>query len=177
MSLKHQRTTAGALDWEQLRSLISKLERDGEYKFCLLVTVRVFTGLRISDILLLKFKQFDDTDTLTIHGKKTRKTRLIRINPDLKEIVQRIKLKMGITDPEQFIFANKFGTKAIDKSYVNVKLKELFKFYGIEVEGNVSSHLFRKTLGWVGGAALSPPTRLVSRIAYRSFRSFYAGLR
>lgn len=147
MSLKHQRTTAGALDWEQFRSMISKLERDGEYKFCLLVTVGVFTGLRISDILLFKFKQFDDTDTLTIQEKKTRKTRLIRINPDLKEIVQRIKLKMGITDPEQFIFANKYDTKPIDKSYVNVKLKELFRFYGIEVEGNVSSHLFRKTLG------------------------------
>ena len=29
----------------------------------------------------------------------------------------------------------------------NVMLKSIFKQYGILVEGNVSSHLFRKTLG------------------------------
>jgi len=68
-------------------------------------------------------------------------------NHDLKEIVERIKMKIGVTDPEQFIFINRFGTKPIDKSYVNVKLKEILKHYGIELEGNASSHLFRKTLG------------------------------
>ena len=46
-----------------------------------------------------------------------------------------------------FIFQNKYGTKPIDKSYVNVKLKEILKTYDIRLEGNASSHLFRKTLG------------------------------
>jgi integrase len=35
----------------------------------------------------------------------------------------------------------------MDKSYVNVKLKELFSFYRVKIDGNISSHLFRKTLG------------------------------
>jgi hypothetical protein len=30
---------------------------------------------------------------------------------------------------------------------VNVKLKEIVKKYSFNIEGNVSSHLFRKTLG------------------------------
>jgi integrase len=135
------------MEWDQFKSLISKLERDGEYKFCLLIAMGVFTGLRISDLLQIKFNQFIETEFLNIIEKKTKKDRKIKINSDLKEMVERIKLKMNVTDDEQYIFVNKYGTKPIDKSYVNVKLKELFKKYDIHLEGNVSSHLFRKSLG------------------------------
>lgn len=147
MSLPGQRTTTTSMDWDDFKSLISKLERDKEYKFCLLISVGVFTGLRISDLLKLRFNQFSDTEILTIQEQKTKKTRRIKINPDLKEIVERVKGKMNVKDSNQFIFLNKYGTKPIDKSYVNVKLKEIFKQYGIVLEGNASSHLFRKTLG------------------------------
>jgi integrase len=147
MSLLGQRTTTTSMDWDQFRSLIGKLERDGEFKFCLLITIGVFTGLRISDLLQLRFSQFVNTEILTIQEQKTKKTRRIKINADLKEIVERVKSKMGITNSDQFIFVNRYGTKPIDKSYVNVKLKEILKQYDIVLEGNASSHIFRKTLG------------------------------
>ena len=147
MSLPGQRTTTTSMDWDDFKSLISKLERDKEYKFCLLIAIGVFTGLRISDLLKLRFNQFVDTDILTIQEQKTKKTRRIKINTDLKQIVERIKGKIVVTDTDQYIFVNKYGTKSIDKSYVNVKLKEILKQYGIVLEGNASSHLFRKTLG------------------------------
>ena len=147
MSLLNQKTTTTSMEWDQFKSLISKLERDGEYKFCLLISVGVFTGLRVSDLLQLKFNQFIGTEFLNIIEKKTKKDRRIKINSDLKEMVERIKLKMNVADDDQFIFVNKYGTKPIDKSYVNVKLKELFHKYDIHLEGNVSSHMFRKTLG------------------------------
>ena len=147
MSLDGQKTTTTSMEWDQFKSLISKLERDGEYKFCLLVAMGVFTGLRISDLLQIKFNQFIETEFLNIIEKKTKKDRKIKINSDLKEMVERIKLKMNVTDDEQYIFVNKYGTKPIDKSYVNVKLKELLNKYDIHLEGNVSSHMFRKTLG------------------------------
>ncbi len=147
MSLKGQRTTTTSMNWEDFKSLISKLERDGEYKFCLLISIGVFTGLRISDLLQLRFLQFEESEILTVFEKKTKKQRRIKINTDLKEIVTRIKLKMNIVNSGQYIFLNKYGTKPIDKSYVNVKLKEIFRKYDIVLEGNASSHLFRKTLG------------------------------
>ena len=147
MSLIGQRTTTTSMDWDQFKSLIGKLERDGEFKFCLLISIGTFTGLRISDLLQLRFSQFKNSDILTIQEKKTRKTRRIKINSDLKEIVERIKDKMNIVDTDQYIFQNKYGNKPIDKSYVNVKLKELLKKYNIVLEGNASSHMFRKTLG------------------------------
>ena len=147
MSLPGQRTTTTSMDWDDFKSLISKLERDGEYKFCLLISIGVFTGLRISDLLKLRFSQFECAEILTIQEQKTKKTRRIKINTDLKEIVERIRSKMGVTDSNQLIFVNRYGTKPIDQSYVNVKLKEIFKQYNIVLEGNASSHLFRKTLG------------------------------
>jgi len=147
MSLKGQRTTTTSMDWDDFKSLILKLERDGEYKFCLLITIGVFTGLRISDLLQLRFSQFDNTEILTIQEHKTKKTRRIKINVDLKEIIIRVRPKMGIVDNNQYIFINRYGNKPIDKSYVNVKLKEIFKRYDIQLDGNASSHLFRKTLG------------------------------
>lgn len=147
MSLLGQKTTTTSMDWDDFRSLIGKLERDGEYKFCLLITIGVFTGLRISDLLKLRFNQFENTDILTIEEQKTKKTRRIKINPDLRQIVERVRGKMGVTAPTPYIFLNKYGTKPIDKSYVNVKLKEILKRYNIVLEGNASSHLFRKTLG------------------------------
>lgn len=147
MSLKGQKTTTTSIDWDQFKSLISKLERDGEYKYCLLISIGVFTGLRISDLLQLRFSQFENTDILTVQEQKTKKTRRIKINPDLKTIVERIKGRMVVINTDQYIFLNRYGTKPIDKSWVNVELKRIFKKYGIELEGNVSSHMFRKTLG------------------------------
>ena len=54
---------------------------------------------------------------------------------------------MGVMDSNQYIFVNRYGSKPIDRSYANVKLKKIFKQYNIVLEGNASSHLFRKTLG------------------------------
>jgi len=147
MSLLGQRTTTTSIDWDDFKSLISKLERDGEYKFCLLIAIGVFTGLRISDLLQLRFEQFENADILAIQETKTKKTRRIKINADLREIIGRVRGKMRIQDSSRFIFLNKYGNKPIDKSYVNVKLKEIFKRYNIPLQSSVSSHIFRKTLG------------------------------
>ena len=125
MSLKGQRTTTTSLNWDDFKSLISKLERDGEFKFCLLIAVGVFTGLRIGDLLKLQFNQFENTEILTILEQKTKKTRRIKINVDLKEIVERIRGKMGVVDSTQFIFVNRYGTKPIDQSYVNVQIFQM----------------------------------------------------
>jgi len=135
------------LDWDQFKSLLGKLERDGEHKYCLLIAIGVFTALRISDILTLRYSHFEGSDILEIQEQKTGKTRRIKINPDLRTLISRIKVKIQPKDADEFIFLNRYGSKPIDKSWVNVKLKQLFRKYDIHVDGNVSSHMFRKTLG------------------------------
>jgi integrase len=147
MSLKGTQTTTSYIDWNDFKSLVSKLERDKEYKFCLLISIGVLTGLRISDLLRLKYSDILGKDILQLKEQKTGNMRSIKINNDLLELVDRIKVKIGVKDETTFMFLNRFGTKPIDKSYVNVKLKSIFRKYRIRVDGNVSSHLFRKTLG------------------------------
>ena len=147
MSLKGQKTTTTYMGWNDFTSLISRLERDHQYKFCLLISIGVYTGLRISDLLTLKYSDLLRSNTFVIREKKTRKTRSIKVNRDLREIVNRISVKLKIQNLNQQIFLNKYGTKPIDRSYVNVKLKEILRTYRIKVDGNISSHTFRKTLG------------------------------
>jgi integrase len=147
MSRLGQNTTTSFIEWNDFISLITRLENDKEYKFCLLISIGVFTGLRISDLLNLRFSQILDGDIFTLTEKKTKKDRSIKVNSTLKEIVQRIYNKSGISNQDELIFLNKYGTKSIDKSYVNVKLKELFSKYRIRVKDNISTHTFRKTLG------------------------------
>ena len=147
MSLKGSTTTTTYLEWNDFISLITRLEKDENYKFCLLISIGVFTGLRISDLLTLKYSDLLNSETFYIKEKKTQKQRSIKVNKDLKDIVGRIVQKSKVNDLEQLIFINKYGTKSIDKSYVNVKLKEIIKMYRIRLEGNVSTHTFRKTLG------------------------------
>ena len=147
MSKLGQITTTSFIDWNDFISLITRLEKDKEYKFCLLVSIGVFTGLRISDLLTLKYIDILEDDVFLITEKKTKKDRSIKVNSTLKEIVQRVYNKLNVSNPNELIFLNKYGTKSIDKSYVNVKLKELFMKYRIRVKGNISTHTFRKTLG------------------------------
>ena len=147
MSRSGQNTTTSYLEWNEFTSLIHRLERDGEFKFALLIALGTFTGLRISDLLTLRYSDFGNGDILKLKEKKTGKERSIKINKDLREIIERIKNKFAIEDTSQLIFLNKYGKKAIDKSYVNTKLKTIFKNYRVKAGGNVSTHTFRKTLG------------------------------
>lgn len=139
-------TTSTFLAWEDFTGLMLKLERDKEFKFLLLMAAGTMTALRIGDVLELTWEQLLDKKTLRIQEGKTKKIRQIPISNDLQGIIQRCFLQMGKPNLEELMFVNKYKTKAIRIQWVNVKLKQLFKKYGLPTKG-VSSHLFRKTLG------------------------------
>jgi integrase len=134
------------MDWDKMTALVQKLEKDGNYKFALLIAVGCYTGLRISDILNLKWENVLYQNILVLTEKKTKKNRSIHLNPELVKIINRLYSKLGILDDGEFMFINRFGTKPINVQYVNRRLKEIFKHYKIRIP-NVSTHTFRKTLG------------------------------
>lgn len=144
MALKGQKTTSDFLEWDKMQSLVLKLERDGELKFALLISTGSFIGLRISDLLQLRWNQVLDQDYFTIVEKKTKKTRKVTINPELKKIINRLFIQLEANEND-LMFANRFGEKAFSIQYVNSKLKEIFIKYNIK--GQYSSHFMRKTLG------------------------------
>lgn len=144
MALKGQRTTSDFLEWGKMQSLVLKLERDGDLKFALLIATGSYIGLRISDLLQLKWEQVLNQEYFTITEKKTKKTRRVTINPELQEVLSRLYKALG-AEETQYMFINRFGYKPFSIQYVNAKLKEIFTKYSIK--GQYSSHFMRKTLG------------------------------
>ena len=91
MSLKYSTTTADYLVWSDAMNLIRKLAKDKDYKISLLIALGCFTGLRISDILALRWEQILNTEEFTITEKKTGKRRTLRLNPQLQPLTVRVK--------------------------------------------------------------------------------------
>lgn len=148
MALKGQSTKASYLEWDSMLVLLQKLERDGQYKFELLIAVGCFTGLRIGDLLKIRWVDVYNRETLELTEGKTKKVRRIRINPNLSDIISRLHEKMNIKDDNELLFINKTRTKAINVQFINRRLKEIATKYNLQIPANsTSSHLFRKTLG------------------------------
>jgi len=144
MALKGQKTTSDFLEWEKMQSLVLKLERDNDYKFALLIATGSYIGLRISDLLQLRWNQVLNEDYFTIVEKKTKKTRKVTINPELQEILNRLFIQLEAKEKD-LMLVNRFGDKSFSTQYVNSKLKEICAKY--KIKGQYSSHFMRKTLG------------------------------
>lgn len=145
MSLKYSTTTADYLIWSDAMNLIRKLANDGNYKISLLIALGCFTGLRISDILSLRWKQILDTSEFTITEKKTGKQRTIRLNPQLQQHIRDCYghiSPVGINAP---ILVSQKGT-VFTVQRINVILKEVKKKYRLKIK-NFSCHSLRKTFG------------------------------
>ena len=145
MSLKYSNTTADFLQWDEAMNLIRKLAKDGNYKMSLLIALGCFTGLRISDILSLRWNQVLDTDEFTIIEHKTKKKRTIRVNLKLKNHIrdcyEHIE-PVGINAP---ILISQKGT-VFSIQRINEVLKEIKRKYRLQI-GNFSCHSLRKTFG------------------------------
>ena len=129
------------LIWADAMNLIRKLAKDGNYKMSLLVAIGCFTGLRISDILSLRWKQILGVSDFTIVERKTGKLRTIRLNPELQrhivECYNHIQ-PIGIESP---ILVSQKGT-VFSIQRINKILKELKKKYRLRIK-HFSCHSLR----------------------------------
>ena len=135
--------TTSYLEWEELKILLSKIQ---DKKLRLLFATQSLLGLRIGDALNIKWKQMivnnQPLSRLVIIESKTKKTRELLINDSLKSII--VDCYEGQKESE-YAFLNRRGTKTISRSYVNRSLKKLFRELNIKYEGNISTHLLRKS--------------------------------
>ena len=145
MSLKYSNTTADFLLWDEAMNLTRKLAKDGNYKMSLLIALGCFTGLRISDILSLRWNQILDTDEFTIIEHKTKKKRTIRVNLQLKKHIRDCYEHINPVGINAPVLISQKGT-VYTVQRINVMLKEIKKKYRIQI-GNFSCHSLRKTFG------------------------------
>ena len=145
MSLKYSTTTADYLVWSDAMNLIRKLAKDGNYKISLLIALGCFTGLRISDILALRWEQILSTEEFTIIEKKTGKKRVLRLNPQLQQHIRECHEQIQPIGQKAPILVSQKGT-VFTIQRINVILKEVKRKYRLKVK-NFSCHSLRKTFG------------------------------
>jgi integrase len=145
MSAKFSQTTADHLEWSQAMNLVRNLYNDENYRISLLVSFGVFWGLRISDILSLKFEQVYNKDEFTIIEKKTGKPRQIKINAQLKQHISDCYQKIRPRTLDEFIFTSQKGS-VYSIQRINVILKDMKIKYNLKIR-NFSSHSLRKCFG------------------------------
>ena len=145
MSLKYSTTTADYLVWSDAMNLIRKLAKDENYKMSLLIALGCFTGLRISDILALRWEQILSTEEFTIIEKKTGKKRVLRLNSQLQQHIQECYEHIQPIGQKAPILVSQKGT-VFTIQRINVILKEIKRKYRLKVK-NFSCHSLRKTFG------------------------------
>lgn len=145
MSQKYSKTAADYLVWSDAMNLIRKLARDDNYKMSLLVSIGCFSGLRISDILALRWSQLLDAEEFTITEKKTGKRRTIRMNTQLQKHLKDCYAHIAPISKNAPILVSQKGT-VYSIQRINIILKELKKKYRLRI-GNFSCHSLRKTFG------------------------------
>lgn len=143
MSVKHSHTTADYLNWDAAINLIHKLYKDCDYRMSLLVGCGCFFGLRISDLLALRWNMILGVDSFATIEKKTGKRREIKVNVGFQEHIQDCYKALKILDPEEFCFLSR-EHKVISVQMINRKLKTIKRTYRLPVN-NISTHTLRKT--------------------------------
>lgn len=145
MSKKFSQTTSDYLEWNQAMNLIRNLFNDENYRMSLLISFGAFWGLRISDILSLKFVQVYNLDEFELVEKKTMKSRTIKINAQLKRHIIDCYLNIKPTSLDEYIFTSqKNSVYSIQR--INVLLKDMKTKYNLKIK-NFSSHSLRKSFG------------------------------
>lgn len=145
MSLKYSTTTADYLQWSEAMNLIRKLAKDDNYKMSLLISLGCFTGLRISDILSLRWNQILNIQEFTITEHKTGKQRIIRINMQLQQHIRDCYAHINPVGINAPILVSQKGT-VYSIQRINIILKEIKAKYKLSVK-NFSCHSLRKTFG------------------------------
>ncbi len=105
----------------------------------LYIIVSIYTGLRISDVLRLKWSDLMKED-LVIKEKKTKKLRTIKINSTIHSVLS----KFNLNGEDDFIFKSQKGS-VFSIQQINRVLKEIFRAESKHL--NISSHSLRKSFG------------------------------
>lgn len=111
----------------------------------LLISFGSFWGLRISDILSLKWEQVYNKDEFELVEKKTNKKRIVKINTQLKRHILDCYEKINPRKHDEFIFTSQKGS-VYSIQRINVILKDLKTKYNLKIK-NFSSHSLRKSFG------------------------------
>lgn len=129
-------------DTNTLENMCNYLKKNNKRNYILFL-MGIYTGLRISDILIFKIKDIKDKRYITIREKKTQKQKIIEINPLLKkELDEYVKDK----DPDDYLIKSRVNYNQPISRYMAYKiLRNLGEKFKVS---NLGTHTMRKTFGY-----------------------------
>lgn len=159
---------------EQINALKEYFLERGEIRNYVLIVVGLNTSLRISDILMLRWKDVFNYQTSTykqhisITEKKTQKNNLVAINATIIKGLELLKISDENFLPETFLFTSrKGGNRPITRNYAYTLIKNAATSLGFE--DNISCHSLRKTFGYQAWKKGVQPALLMSIYNHSSY--------
>lgn len=138
MSKLGQRTTSDYIPWGTAMERTSSIHKEKPVLAGILAT-GFTTGLRISDILAIKSKDF--APKMLLCEKKTGKPRSLVLNPWLIDFIDNV---CGLQRrPGQYLFSKSGSTRPLSVQHVTREMKKVFA----DLSLNISTHSMRKTFG------------------------------
>ena len=145
--MNSKKTVTAPLKWTTAMKLLAIMrESDDLAESRLFFALGFYTGLRVSDILKLRWQDLENP-ILNIEEQKTGKFRRIDLNKKLQVIIQQVRVIIQPFDSNQFIFKGKRGpnkNKPLTVVGANNRIKQIFERFDIQTQ-NPSSHTLRKT--------------------------------
>lgn len=143
-------------DVKKIRRVKRLMIKDGNFRDLLMFTLGINAGLRISDILAMRWKDLIRKDgrvcdEVTVKEKKTKKTRRFPLNGAVKRAIEIYVQNMPSTNPNEFVFVSRKKrpsgeTHPISRVAAWQSINKYCKKAGIEQ--NVGTHTLRKTFGY-----------------------------
>ena len=139
------------LEWTEARRLLTELETEGQYNTALMCAAGFYFGLRVSDILRLKWGQVRRPKFTAVEGK-TGKTRVVTVHAEFAALLDRYLAAIPARNQPAagaYIFtpqrSHRHG-QPISVTAANKRFAAALDRHGIDT-ANKSTHTMRKTFG------------------------------
>jgi integrase len=127
---------------ERIDEYLKVLNRLSGAKFVLLAFLGFRTGLRVSDLLNLKYGAFSkQKDALKIRETKTSKVRVIPIDDEMRIAVERLRA-FTFSNQRHFLFTGRDGEKPMCRTTAYRHLRRAGEELGLK---RIGTHSLRKT--------------------------------
>jgi len=145
-------------DTKKIDAMKSIMRGESNYRDLLLFTLGINTGLRISDILALKWKNFLNGggrilkagDQLNLVEIKTKKVKTFMLNKSVMEALKLYYNSLGNVDPNAPVFSSRKSDKGSPRPLSRVGAWMLLNRYAhmVGLNDGIGTHTLRKTFGY-----------------------------
>lgn len=144
-------------DTKKIDAMKSIMKGESNYRDLLLFTLGINTGLRISDILALKWSSFLNGgkllkagDQLNVMEIKTKKVKTFVINKSVAEALKLYYDSLDSVSPEDPVFLSRKTAKGELKPITRIAAWQMLNRYAnmVGLDEGIGTHTLRKTFGY-----------------------------